>query len=373
MTPMQMIIADRIKESGPISIAGYMYACLGHPEFGYYMGRDPFGRGGDFITAPEVSQMFGELLGLWVLAAWQAAGSPKPFTLMELGPGRGTLMADAVRAASGFPEFAKTCQLHMVEISPVLRAAQEEKLAGCGLSPHWHETMRSAVQASDGPIFILANEFLDALPIHQFMLTKHGWRERMVGLSEESENVGGLAYTLAHEDPPPAIDQTLRGRTDELGAIAEICPTVVGTVKECSQAINNRGGMALFIDYGHNQSAAGETFQAVKDHKPISPLEQAGEADLTAHVDFEAVARASLLGGAQPFGPLTQGEFLTRIGMPQRAQNLIQSNPAHEEIITVASNRLIKGDQMGSLFKVMALAANGSIPPGYEADEVFSL
>ena len=376
MTPMQAIIATRIKEQGPISVAGYMYACLGHPDFGYYMSKDPFGRGGDFITAPEVSQMFGEMLGLWILAAWQSIGSPAPFTLMELGPGRGTLMADAMRAATGFPDFAKACQLHLVEISPVLRSAQADKLKDCGQTPQWHETVRGAEQASQGPIFMLGNEFLDALPIHQFQLTKNGWRERMVGLAPDMADglpIDNLCYVLSNEDPPPAIDQTLRGRTDEIGAIAEICPTVVGTVKECAHAISTRGGMALFVDYGHGQSAAGETFQAVMDHKPVSTLEHAGEADLTAHVDFEAVARSSLLGGATPFGPLTQGEFLTRIGMPQRAIKLTESNPGHAESIQIALDRLIEGDQMGSLFKVMALSANGVTPPGYEADEAFAL
>ncbi len=216
MTPLHDIIAARIEKKGPITVAAYMSLCLGYPDFGYYMSRDPFGRAGDFITAPEVSQMFGELLGLWVLAGWQAAGSPSPFTIMEFGPGRGTLMADALRAASGFPAFAKAAQVHLVETSPVLRQAQEAALAASGFSPTWHETVPGALDATEGALFILANEFLDALPIHQFVLTEEGWRERLVGVGESGEFV----FTLAPDLPPDMIEQILRARSNEVGAIA---------------------------------------------------------------------------------------------------------------------------------------------------------
>ena len=369
MTPLHDIIAARIEANGPITVAAYMSLCLVDPEHGYYMNRDPFGRAGDFITAPEISQMFGELLGLWVVAGWQAAGSPSPFNLMEFGPGRGTMMADMLRAASGFPAFAKAAQVHLVETSPVLRQAQEAALATSGLTPIWHQTVPGALKATKGALFILGNEFLDALPIHQFVLTEEGWRERLVGLDDEGEFI----FSLAGATPPDVIEQILQVRTNEVGVMAEVCPTVVGTVRECASALAARGGLALFIDYGHGKSAPGETLQAVKDHEHISPLSFAGEADLTAHVDFEAVARAALAGGSHAFGPLDQSQFLTRIGIGPRAERLVSANPVQEENIKEALDRLTSESRMGKLFKVMALAPAGATPPGFEPDEIFRL
>jgi len=369
MSELEDLIRDRIAERGPITIAAYMQACLGHPSFGYYMKQDPFGAEGDFTTAPEISQMFGELLGLWAVAGWQAAGSPAPFALAELGPGRGTLMADALRAASGSHAFLKAAQVQLVEMSPALRAAQETKLAASGIEAQWHDTVEAILAQSEGTFFAIANEFLDALPIHQFQLTEAGWRERLVGLGEG----GALAFTLSGDPPPDFAVQILSTRSDQIGAIAEFCPAVVGTAQQCARAIAERGGLALFVDYGNERSAAGETLQALRDHEYVSPLASPGDADLTAHVDFEAVARGALAGGCIPFGPLTQGEFLSRIGIQQRAERLIAANPDHAPEVTEALDRLTGEARMGKLFKVMALAPQGVIPPGFEAGEAFQL
>ncbi len=369
MTPLEVLVKERILEHGPITVAAYMHACLSHPEHGYYMTRDPLGTAGDFVTAPEVSQMFGELLGLWVLAGWQAAASPSPFSIIEFGPGRGTLMVDALRAASGFPDFIKAANVHLVETSPILRQSQQAALNQLGITPAWHDTVEAALEGSEGALFILANEFLDAMPIHQFQLTDEGWRERLVGLDEG----GSLAFTLSDKSPAETIELILRARSDTVGKMAEVCPAVVGQISQCALALAARGGLALFIDYGHTKSAAGETLQALKGHEYVSPLSQPGEADLTAHVDFEAVARAAMMRGAHAFGPLGQGEFLTRIGITQRAERLSSANPGHAEAIAEALDRLVGEKRMGTLFKVMALAPSGTTPPGFEADEVFHL
>ncbi len=369
MTSLGKLIGERIRERGPITVAGYMKVCLGHPAHGYYMARDPFGGKGDFITAPEISQMFGELLGLWVLAGWQAAGSATPVGIVEFGPGRGTMMADALRAASGFPDFAKAARVHLVETSPVLRQSQQAALEASGFAPRWHDTVEAALENSEGPLFILANEFLDAMPVHQFVLTDEGWRERMIDLDQE----GAFTFSLSSDPPSDSFDILLRTRSNKAGEVVEICPTVVEQVAQCARALATRGGLALFIDYGHGKSAAGETLQAVKDHEYVSLLEYPGEADLTAHVDFEAVARAAMAGGAHAFGPLDQSEFLTRIGIGQRAARLASANPGHAEALKEALARLTHESRMGALFKVMALGPLGVTPPGFERDEVFRL
>ncbi len=369
MSALEDLLRERIAERGPITVATYVQTCLAHPSLGYYMKQDPFGVAGDFTTAPEISQMFGELLGLWVIAGWQAAGSPVPLSLIELGPGRGTLMADALRAAGNVEAFKPAAHAHLVETSPALRAVQETRLVGCGFALSWHDKLEAALSESEGSVFILANEFLDALPIHQFVLTDEGWRERLVGLDE----AGALAFTVAREPPPAFAENILRNRSTDVGAIAEFCPAVVGTVQQCAAAIAARGGLALFVDYGYARSAVGDTLQAVKEHAYVSPLESPGDADLTAHVDFEAVARAGLVGGTVPFGPLEQGEFLARIGIGQRADLLAASNPDHESAIKEALDRLTNEARMGSLFKVMALAPSGIVPPGFEASEAFEL
>jgi len=331
------------------------------------MTQDPFGADGDFTTAPEISQMFGELLGLWVVAGWQSLGSPAPFNLIELGPGRGTLMADALRAASGSDAFKRGARVNLVEMSPTLRAAQEARLAPTGLPIKWHGKLEEALATSAGPVCIVANEFLDALPIHQFMLTEAGWRERVVALDAN----GALAFGVSNEPPPDFADDILRTRSTEVGAIAEFCPAVVGIVRQCAEAIAKRGGLALFIDYGYARSAAGDTLQALKNHEYVSPLADPGEVDLTAHVDFEAVARASIMGGAVPFGPIGQGEFLGRVGIGARAERLAAANPEKANDVTEALDRLTGETRMGDLFKVMALAPLGVVPPGFEEQDVF--
>ena len=369
MTQLEDLLRERIADQGPITVAGFMQVCLGHPVHGYYMKQDPFGADGDFTTAPEISQMFGELLGLWAVAGWQTAGSPAPFNLVELGPGRGTLMADALRAASGSPEFKRGAHVHLVEMSPALRAAQQARLQNTGYTINWAERFEEVVEGSEGALFVLANEFLDALPIHQFVLTEAGWRERLVGLDES----GDLAFGIASAPPPEFAEQILRMRSNQPGTVAEFCPAVVGVVQQIAAAIAARGGLALFVDYGHERSAAGETLQALRKHEYTSPLSTPGDADLTAHVDFEAVARAAMMGGAKPFGPIGQGEFLMRIGIGQRAERLATANPDQAEAIHEALDRLTNEARMGKLFKVMALAPKGAVPPGFLAEDEFAL
>jgi NADH dehydrogenase [ubiquinone] 1 alpha subcomplex assembly factor 7 len=369
MTELEDLIRESIAERGPVSVASYMQVCLGHPVLGYYMKQDPFGEDGDFTTAPEISQMFGELLGLWVIAGWQAAGSPNPVSLIELGPGRGTLMADALRAASGSPDFKRAMQVHLVETSPALRAMQQTRLAESAANAAWHDRLEDALNQSQGPVFILANEFLDALPIHQFELTEQGWRERLIGLGEG----GALAFTIASDPPPEFAENILRTRSTDIGAIAEFCPAVVGMVQQCAAAIAARGGCALFVDYGYGQSAVGDTLQALKGHEYVSPFTDPGDVDLTAHVDFEAAARGALVGGAIPFGPVGQGEFLSRIGIGQRAERLAASNPDHTKVVMEALDRLTNEARMGKLFKVMALAPQAVVPPGFQTEDAFKI
>ena len=272
MSVLAAQLRQRISENGPLTVAEYMAEALGNPEHGYYMHRDPLGRAGDFITAPEVSQMFGELLGLWCADRWQAMGGPDPVNLVELGPGRGTLMADALRAAEGAPGFIDAVRLYLGETSPVLRALQE--------------------RAVGGPTLMLANEFFDALPVRQFEKWADGWHERLVDIDSD-----GFVWTVASqptEDPP--IPSPVRNSPD--GSIAEVSPTSRGLINVLAARLVAAPGTALIIDYGHSESAVGDTLQAVKGHRYHDPLAEPGETDITAHVDFAVLASVAEAVGA---------------------------------------------------------------------------
>ena len=286
MTPLARIIAQRIRLQGPIPLAAFMADALGHPEHGYYRRSDPFGKAGDFITAPEVSQMFGELIGLWCAEVWRLMGSPDPFLLVELGPGRGTLMADALRAAKVLPGFGDAAAIHLVETSPALRARQQAALAGREVA--WHDGFG---EVPAGPMILVANEFFDALPVHQFERTPDGWRERLVTLD-------GDRFVLAvSRDRTPAevlIPDALR-RTAPDGAVVEVSPASVSTMRAIAERLEEYGGAALIVDYGHAEHGAGETLQAVRRHRYHHILADPGEADVTAHVDFAALAGAKHL------------------------------------------------------------------------------
>ena len=334
-------LARRIRATGPLSLADYMEAALWDKQHGYYATRAPIGAKGDFITAPEVSQVFGELIGLWCADLWQKMGAPDPVLVCELGPGNGTLMADFLRSARILPEFRRAIRLHLVERSPALRAIQEKKLAGEGAA--WHEPLD---QLLPGPLLLVANEFLDALPIRQFERRKDGWHERRIGL-----DVGGnLAFVL----DPASAGYSFPDWPE--GSVAEICPEAREIARALGGRLKDEGGAALFIDYGYSASAPGDSFQAVSNHRRFDPLKDPGGADLTAHVDFAALAAAATQAGARAWGPVTQGDFLRSLGLAERVRKLTLGKPAGEaSAIEAACRRLIEPAQMGSLFKALAL------------------
>ena len=338
MTPLEAEIRRIIESDGPISVADYMRLCLGHPQHGYYVTRDPFGAQGDFVTAPEVSQMFGELIGAWAAAVWQQMGAPREVSLVELGPGRGTLMADALRAAKAMPEFADALSVHLVETSPVLREAQQAKLGAL----NWHVQIEDV---PEGPCIAIANEFVDALPVDQLVKDRDGWHMRMVGVVDDR-----LAFVVSPD--------TLPGRTEieaPSGAILETRHD--RPVAFLARRIAGHGGAALVIDYGHAATGFGDTLQAVRGHRYADPLADPGESDLTTQVDFAALARTVWREGARAYGPITQGDFLRRLGIEQRAARLkANATPQQAADIDSALARLTAADQMGDLFKVLAIA-----------------
>lgn len=337
-------IKAHIRAHGPLDVGAYMSLALSHPEYGYYMTRDPLGRGGDFTTAPEISQLFGEVLGAWVADIWIRMGRPERFTLLECGPGRGTLMEDMLRAVRGVEGFHRACAVHLLEISPALKSLQAEKLAP--YKPEWHADL--AQVPDDLPLIVIANEFLDALPLRQFCRAEAGWAERMVGLGAE----GGLEFVLR-----PAADLLIPAAFKDApdGTIFEISPAREGFVRGLSALLKRAGGAALLIDYGHAATAPGDTFQALRGHKFVPVLEAPGQADLTSHVDFEALARAA--AGMDVFGPAPQGRFLHNIGIAHRARYLMQKAGADQaQEIENGLKRLTDSDQMGELFKIMGLS-----------------
>lgn len=325
----------------------YMALCLGHPRHGYYVTRDPLGRGGDFVTAPEISQMFGELIGLWAASVWMQMGRPPAFVLAELGPGRGTLMADALRATRIVPGFAGACSVVLVETSPVLRARQKEALANSGVAVRHVDDVSGLPEGE--PLIVIANEFFDALPIRQFVRSERGWHERCVGLDED----GNLMFGLP-DAPVPDV-----GMAGQPGDIREVCPDGQRIAHDLAVRLAVNGGAALVIDYGHVRSAPGETFQAVRSHAFVDPLTHPGDADLTAHVDFEALALAAKAGGASVLPVLTQGTLLARLGLGERARRLSASAPDRADEIAAAELRLAgrDGGQMGDLFKALCFAS----------------
>lgn len=335
-------------QHGPMDVGRFMALCLGHPVHGYYMKQDPFGASGDFTTAPEVSQMFGEMLGVWVCDLWTQMGSPDPFYLVECGPGRGTLMADLLRACGGVPGFVDACSLHMIEMSPVLKDLQAKALKPCDV--RWHETLNSV--PDDAPLFIIGNEFLDALPFRQLVKIENGWAERVIAL-EGDAFVFGLKST--------ALSTDIKAKTDD---VIEVSPARSAFVSQGCDLIQRAGGAALFLDYGYVKSAAGDTFQALKGHEPISPLTHVGDADLTSHVDFEATGRAALDAGAQIFGPQEQGAFLRALGIDVRAQALLQkADDKQAQNIQSGLHRLTHCDEMGALFKVIGFTYDDRLHP----------
>jgi NADH dehydrogenase [ubiquinone] 1 alpha subcomplex assembly factor 7 len=313
------------------------------------------GAAGDFITAPEVSQMFGELIGLWCAETWRQMGAPARVVLAELGPGRGSLMADALRAADALPAFRAAAEVHLVEISPALRAAQAERLRGQAVA--WHERFD---EVPAGPLLLLANEFFDALPVRQFQRRADGWHERLVAASGE-----GFAFVLAPEPLPGA---TIPDRAAATGGTVELAPAREALMAAIAARLAADGGAALIVDYGDG-AGTGDTLQAVRRHGFADVLADPGTADLTAHVDFGALARAARSAGARVFGPVEQGAFLTALGIEARAVRLAASSaPETARAVRAGLDRLVEPEQMGRLFKAMAVTAPGlPAPAGFEA------
>lgn len=353
MTILGDMLQRRIVATGPITIADYMADCLLHPEHGYYTRRDPLGVVGDFTTSPEISQMFGEMIGLALAQAWLDQGSPAPFALAELGPGRGTLMADILRVGRAVPGFTQAAEVHLVEASPVLRARQAETLKDPGAQ--WHDSIASL---PDVPLFLIANEFFDALPIRQFERATKGWAERQVTAGPD-----GLAFGLATPVSLEALAHRLAYTGN--GDIVEICAPAAAIAGEIAARISARGGAALIVDYGDWQSK-GDTFQAVQAHEPVHPLAAPGEADLTAHVDFQALALAGTAQGAKVSQMVPQGVFLEYLGITPRAQALARPLTGDALDTHVAAHRrLTHPEEMGSLFKAIAFTPTTAPPfPG---------
>jgi SAM-dependent MidA family methyltransferase len=335
-----------IAAQGPIPVSDYMALANSH----YYATRDPLGAAGDFITAPEISQMFGELVGLVLADVWARAGRPEGVRYVELGPGRGTLAADALRAmrAAGLEP-----QVHFVETSPVLRAAQAERVPNAG----WHDDL--AALPEDGPILAVANEFFDALPVRQLIATGTGWRERLVALDGEH-----FAPAAGPPVPAAAVPEHIRGAPP--GTVLETSPSSLAYARRLAHRMIMHGGAALIVDYGHDRLCAGETLQAVRMHEYADPWIEPGESDLTAHVDFQSLGRAAAEAGAIVHGPVSQGDWLSRLGIDARAEALARSAPDRSEEVGAARNRLVSPEQMGRLFRVMGLSA-----PAWPAPEGF--
>jgi SAM-dependent MidA family methyltransferase len=348
-------IARLIQAQGPISVAQFIAIA----NSAYYASRDPFGAHGDFVTAPEISQMFGELLGLWLVQCWQDQGRPSPARLVELGPGRGTLMADALRAAKLAPDFLAAIEVVLVENSPALRDIQQQTLKNNAVKMEWRDRFDDAFQ--DRPLFLLANEFFDALPVRQFVRTPHAWNERMVIANEN----GTLSFAVAPVSSNISAPSSRGAAT--VGAIYEVSLASTAIVAQIAESVARNGGVALIVDYGYGDEARyGETLQAVGGHGYKSILESPGDIDLSAHVDFASLGDAARAEGAAVFGPIGQGGLLERLGIAARSRKLAAASPAQTDAVAAAMERLTGAKQMGTLFKALAiLPRHTQTPPGF--------
>lgn len=336
--PLAEMFRRLIRNTGPISVTQFM----GESNARYYAAKDPLGGAGDFITAPEISQMFGELIGLWLADMWISAGREDPVYYVELGPGRGTLAKDALRAAR---KYGFEPRVHFVETSPALKDVQLKSLPGA----IWHDDLSTIPQ--DGPIMLVGNEFLDALPIRQLVRGEDGWRERMVGLDDDR-----FVFVAGGQNMDPAVPVDWRDAPQ--GTILETCPAAAAIMYEVAGRLNDQGGAALFIDYGYDAVKGGSTLQAIQNHQKVDPFANPGGADLTAHVDFSTLARIAQSRDVRHIGTVTQGEWLSALGIASRAENLAKRAPHYGAEIAAARDRLIAPDQMGTLFKVMGLASD---------------
>jgi NADH dehydrogenase [ubiquinone] 1 alpha subcomplex assembly factor 7 len=342
-------LVRHIRAHGPMTVAAYMAMALHDPRQGYYARRDPLGAAGDFVTAPEISQIFGELIGLWCGDLWQRMGSPDPLMLAELGPGRGTLMADFLRATRRVAGFAEAAHLYLVEASPLLREAQRLSLQRA--EALW---VTSFDEVPEGPLLVVANEFLDALPIRQLLHGRAHWAERMVAADETSR----LVFADSRESPALTMLVPAERRDAAPGTIVEICPAATAVATAVAERLTRHPGAALLIDYGYAEGSPGDTLTAISTHRGVAILDRPGTADLSAHVDFAAVATAVREAGASVHGPVTQGDFLTALGAEQRLATLSQhAEPARRRALEAGLRRLIDPEEMGTLFKVLAMTS----------------
>jgi len=345
-------LTREIALGGPISVADYMTRCLHDPSDGYYATRPAIGEAGDFITAPEVSQMFGELIGLWAVETWRAMGAPPRAVLAEVGPGSGVLMSDALRAARLAPDFLAAAELWLVERSAPLAERQRAALAAAPLAPRWVVAVEDL--PADAPLILVANEVLDCLPARQLVRTSAGWAERRVGLDDR----GALSFGLSPAPAPPCAPEA------PLGAVIEIAEAQAAFAAGVAARVARQDGAALLIDYGRAEPEVGDTLQALRRHEKVDPLACPGEADLTVHADFPAVLAAARAAGAGA-GLLTQAAFLRRLGIEARAAALSRARPEAAAVIARQLGRLTGADQMGALFKVACLHAPGFTPPAF--------
>ncbi|HEX3699711.1 MAG TPA: SAM-dependent methyltransferase [Phenylobacterium sp.] len=343
-------LAAQIAQGGPLSLAQYMTACLHDPSDGYYATRPALGEAGDFVTAPLVSQMFGELVGVWAASAWALMGEPAAVRLVEIGPGDGTLMVDLLRAARAQPGFLEAAEVWLVETSAPLRARQAQRL---GERPRWAATL--AEVPAGAPVIVVANELLDCLPARQFVRTALGWREQLIGL----DGAGRLAFLHAATPAQALLPDAPRG------AVCEQSAAQAALGAELGARLAADGGAALLIDYGRAEPGFGDTLQALSRHRKVDPLAAPGEADLTVHADFPAVMAAARGQGAQA-AILTQAEFLARMGVGLRAEALVEARPDKAPMLGRQLNRLVAGGEMGELFKACCLYAPGWTPPAFE-------
>ena len=347
-------IDAQIRATGPMSLATYMGLCLSHPRHGYYAAGRPIGAKGDFITAPEISQMFGELVGFFFVNLWQQMGEPKRFTLLELGPGRGTLMADALRAASRADGFENALHLQLFESNANLKAEQEKRLGK--YNPYWASEIDAV---SDDPLFVIANEFFDALPIRQFIRTENGWHERLIGLRDNALAFGLSPTPIADSAAPPQVRGAYAGEILELGTAG------VEAMQRIARKAASQGGAVLAVDYGYEHTQTGETLQAVHDHAFAKILEEPGDADISAHVNFGVLGDAARTTGLAVSPLVRQGEWLLRLGIGERARALARSNPNEAGNIARAVERLTAPEQMGTLFKAFCAHSPGLRPAGF--------
>ena len=353
-TDLKKFIVGQIEKSGPMALGTFISHAMVHPEYGYYTNHDPFGVEGDFTTAPEISQIFGELIGAWVIDIWMQLGKPE-FNLIECGPGRGTLMADILRVGRNVPDFTESVHIRLIETQGFLSKKQKQILSE--YEPTWHESISDI--DLDKPCIIIGNEFLDALPIEQLKRDDSGWRQRVVCIEDDKS----LMFEMGEVDDNLL---TLLPNRTESRQFYEVSPTRIRFIESCSQMLESIGGAALFIDYGHQKSNYGDTLQAVRNHQFSDVLENVGQSDITSHVDFDSLCRCIQSDQIKKMPINTQRDFLLSLGIEERAKALVKMNPSKEKAVVQDVDRLIGEDQMGNLFKVMCFYKGNLKPCGFE-------